>query len=439
MIGDWLAPGTICEGLNNMSLRSLVSLFVGSGIVLSLPLLSSVFPNCAASHAASLPAPSQAAPESLLSKTGKDGTVLVKSMLARSKQMKAYSFHSILSTYKDGKEIVETGKLYYKKPNLLRFEVIKAGKRSGSVVVRQPDGKVRGKMGGALSGVKVSLSPDSKMLKSANNYSILESDLGSLLTDAAEQLGPNKTCLVGRVPGIAAQVIEIVGSDGLVAERITVDASANLPQEWLIFKGNSLFSKVQFANLKELASLPDELFSLDAKKSPIDDDSLVLVAQERSGNVSAAEYRSQFAQSKESATNCEALADELSKNSGLAPTVAKFLIAKRAAGSLKQEAQLVKSTTDAEGKSKLLFAATQMELLLWALEPLGKAAGKNEQESIHLAKLGQAVAASRQTVTAILDEIAKEPSDATLDLLRAELVKNIDGLESVCDKALLTL
>jgi hypothetical protein len=294
-------------------------------------------------------------------------------------------------------------------------------------------------MGGALSGIKVSLSPDSKMLKSANNYSILESDLGSLLADAAEQLGPNKTCLVGRVPGLSAQVIEIVGSDGLVAERITVDASANLPQEWLIFKGNSLFSKVQFANLKELASLPDELFSLDAKKSPIDDDSLVLVAQERSGNVSATEYRSQFAQSKGSATNCEALADELSKSTGLAPTVAKFLIAKRAAGSLKQEAQLVSSTTVEGGKGKLLFAATQMELLLWALEPLGKAAGKNEQESIQLAKLAQAVAALRQTVTAILDEIAKEPSEASLDLLRADLVKNIDGLESVCDKALLTL
>lgn len=421
-----------------MSLRFLVSLFLGSGLVLSLPLLCSVFSNCAASRAASLPAPSQAAPESLLSKTGKDGTALVKSMLARSKQMKAYSFNSTLSTYKDGKEIVETGKLYYKKPNLLRFEVIKAGKRSGSVVVRQPDGKVRGKMGGALSGVKITLSPDSKMLKSANNYSVLESDLGSLLTDAAEQLGPNKSCLVGRVPGLSAQVIEIVGSDGLVAERITVD-SANLPQEWLIFKGNSLFSKVQFANLKELASLPDELFSLDAKKSPIDDDSLVLVAQERSGNVSAAEYRSRVAAVKERATNCEALADELSKNTGLAPTVAKFLIAKRAAGSLKQEAQLVNSTTDAEGKSKLLFAATQMELLLWALEPLGKAAGKNEQESSQLAQLGQAMSASRQTVTAILDEIAKEPSEATLDLLRADLLKNIDGLESVCDKALLTL
>jgi hypothetical protein len=418
-----------------MLARSLVSLLVASGIVLSLPLLTSVAP-CSA---AGLPSPIQAAPESLLLKTGKDGTGLVRSMLARSKQMKAYSFNSVLYTYKDGKEIVETGKLYFKKPNLLRFEVLKAGKRSGSVVVRQPDGKVRGKMGGALSGIKVSLSPDSKMLKSANNYSILESDLGSLLADAAEQLGPNKTCLVGRVPGVSSQIIEIVGSDGSVTARITVDSTHNLPDEWLIYKGNSLFSKVQFANLKELASLPDELFSLDAKKSPVDDDSLVLVAQERSADVSAAEYRSRIASAKERATNCEALADELSNSTGLTATAAKFLIAKRAAASLKQEAQLINSMADEGGKGKLLFAATQMELLLWALEPLAKAAGKNEQESIQLIKLGQAVAVSRQTVASLLAEIVKEPSGPALDVLKVDLLKSVDGLESVCDQALLTL
>lgn len=419
-----------------MLVRSLVSILVTSGFALSLPLLTVVVVPCSA---ASLPAPIQAAPESLLLKTGKDGTALVKAMLARSKQMKAYSFNSVLYTYKDGKEIVETGKLYFKKPNLLRFEVLKAGKRSGSVVVRQPDGKVRGKMGGALSGIKVSLSPDSKMLKSANNYSILESDLGSLLADAAEQLGPNKTCLVGRVPGVSSQIIEIVGSDGSVTARISVDSTHNLPDEWLIYKGNSLFSKVQFANLKELASLPDELFSLDAKKSPVDDDSLVLVAQERSADVSGAEYRSRIASTKERATNCEALADELSKSTGLAATVAKFLIAKRATASLKQEAQLINSMADEAGKGKLLFAATQMELLLWALEPLAKAPGKTEQESIQLTKLADAVAVSRQTVASLLAEIVKEPSGPALDVLRVELLKNIDDLESVCDQALLTL
>jgi outer membrane lipoprotein-sorting protein len=400
------------------------------------------------SHAASLPAPIQAASESLLLKSGKDGSTLVKSMVAKTKQMKAYSFNSTLTTYRDGKEIVETGKLYFKKPNLLRFEVLKAGKRSGSVVVRQPDGKVRGKMGGALSGVKVTLSPDSKMLKTANDFSILESDLGSLLADASEQIG-QKSCLAGRVPGVSSQVVELVASDGFVAARITVDSSSNLPQEWLIFKGNSLFSKVQFANLKELADLPNELFSLDAKKSPVDDDSVVLVAQERSANMSTQQYRSQIAQAKEPTTNCEALADELSKNTGLAPTVAKLLIAKRAAASLKQEAQLINAVVSvsdnkdcwAEGcRGKLVFAATQMELLLWALEPLGKTVGTSEQEALQLANLSKSIGDSRQSVSLLLDEIAKDsPSVDAIDLARSDLSKNIDRLETVCDKALIAL
>ncbi len=54
---------------------------------------------------AALPKITLAAPESLLVKAGSDGTSQVKSMLERTRQMKAYSFDSVLYTFKNGKQM----------------------------------------------------------------------------------------------------------------------------------------------------------------------------------------------------------------------------------------------------------------------------------------------------------------------------------------------
>ncbi|MCC7528862.1 MAG: outer membrane lipoprotein carrier protein LolA, partial [Candidatus Melainabacteria bacterium] len=204
-------------------------------------------------------------PQSLCANSGNDGRDELQSMLDRVRKLKGYSYDSILTTYTGGKKVVEIGRLYFKSPNLVRFEVIKSGSRSGAVVVKQADGKIRGQMGGLFRGIKVTLSPDSKILKSANGFSIMQADLESLLSDVAKKARGDLRCLaVGPGSGRPA-VVEILESDGDVEDRIAVDSRAKLPSEWSIFNGNKLVSALQLKNLEERNNLSDDLFTFSGE------------------------------------------------------------------------------------------------------------------------------------------------------------------------------
>ncbi len=219
-----------------------------------------------------------ASPESLLAKSGSDGSKVVLTMVEKAKRLKAYSFDSQLITFTNsGKQVIETGKLYFKSPNLIRFEVLKAAKKSGAIVVRQPDGKIKGKMGGALSGIKVTLSPDSKLLKTANGFSVLESDLSSLLSLAKEKL-PEGSCLVGTVNDLPVQIVEMADSNRNLVYRIALSSKERLPEEWNLFADDRLFSTVTISNLQVRDDLPDSLFTLaanDSESKSLDDQRLI--------------------------------------------------------------------------------------------------------------------------------------------------------------------
>lgn len=214
--------------------------------------------------AGALESTSLESPESICAHGG-DGRSVLQSMQEKVKHMKGYSFDSDLTTYRGGKRIKEVGRLYFKSPNLVRFEVIKAGSRSGAVVVKQADGKIRGHMGGALSGIKVSLTPDSKILKSANGFSILESDLLSLLSDAKRKADSRLKCLASTGSGQNLQIVELLEGDGDVTDRIGVSPNEKLPEVWNLFSDSKLLSVLKFENLQARNDLPDSLFTMGSE------------------------------------------------------------------------------------------------------------------------------------------------------------------------------
>ncbi len=369
-------------------------------------------------------------PESFLKDKGSDGTKVVNSMLDRSRQFKAYTFDSILSTFINGKEIVETGKLYFKSPNLIRFEAKRAGKRSGSVVVRQRDGKIRGKMGGALGGIKVTLAPDSKLLKTSNGFSILDSDLASLLGMAAEKMKMNN-CLTGQVEGVSSQVIELVETDGDLIYRIALDTTGKLPEHWCLFKGNSLFSTVQFANLQILADLPDALFTF--AKEAVNESP----AGERGVTMSLSEYRLQC-----DSLRRNLLVDSLKELNTAASLNAlsyqklqdALTLLSTDAADLRPEAVLSETSSSwvSGGQEKVVLKATQMELVFTALAQiarLDKLHGSEEERKSELLDWNAKLFACRESVARLIDEIENDaPQSETYSKLVEDLEQKLADL-----------
>lgn len=369
-------------------------------------------------------------PESILKDKGSDGSKVVTSMFDRTRQLKAYTFDSVLSTFINGKQIVETGKLYFKNPNLIRFEAKRAGKRSGSVVVRQRDGKIRGKMGGALGGIKVTLSPDSKLLKTSNGFSILDSDLASLLALAVEKMKENN-CLTGQVAGLPSPVVELVESDGDMIYRMALDSSGKLPEHWSLFKGDTLFSTVQFANLQILADLPEALFTF--AKEAVDE----APAGERGGSMSLAEYRLQCDSLKRNL-----LVDSL-KELDSAPSLnaLSYQKLKDAIALLTSDVAEINSeavlSPDANswspgGPEKVVLKSTQMELLFSALAQYGKLdklSGTDEEKKAALVVWNERLQNCREAVARIIDEIEDDaPKSDAYGQLVADLEEKIAAL-----------
>ncbi len=230
-----------------------------------------------------------ASPTSFVSPSqGNDGGPMFQSLLERAQSLKGYLFESTLTTFKDGRTIKEIGKVYFKRPNLLRFEVVSGGNRSGAVVVRQADGSVKAKMGSGLFGaVKLSLSPTSRMLRTANGFNVLDSDFATLikssLKSSAKMLAtkaPTQYSSSGR-----AYVLETYEPDGAVSQRIAIDPEQKLPLEWSIFKDGHISSVMRLSNIQIKPDISDDYFVLE-KTPETDTKSLLDDTNDKLKNIS---------------------------------------------------------------------------------------------------------------------------------------------------------
>ena len=198
----------------------------------------------------------------------RDGKSVLESLLGRFQTMKSYRFDSSLTCYSKARPVTETGSFYFKNPHLVRFEARSAGALSGSIVVRQSDGKVRAKSGGFF-GLTLGLAPNSKLLMTPNGYNILQSDFATLIESVLKSLDGNLKCLVTgspvAYPGLnSAYILEVMQDPAAVLQRIALDSENKMPLEWTLFNNDRLFSVLRIQKLSASPVLPDDLFSLDS-------------------------------------------------------------------------------------------------------------------------------------------------------------------------------
>ena len=197
-----------------------------------------------------------------------DGAEFINKMQKEVSKLNDYSLVFETKTFKKNETIVEKGKLYFKKPKLMRIEEIGEFNK-GSVAVIGKDGKARAHAGGIASIITVTTEPDDKMLNAANGDKMEDSDFASLLRILQERLKEGQLARVTEKPvvieavGEPAYIIELykAAEPKQVLKRIYVHPSSNLPIRWddYDYKDPCLST---WKNVKSNIGLSDDLFKL---------------------------------------------------------------------------------------------------------------------------------------------------------------------------------
>ena len=233
-------------------------------LLLSLLLVSSACPSASAATPADTNASSILTP-------GKNGTALVDQIIGQVNSLGNYKFDASQESY-DGKKVLKaTGTFYFKPANAMRVEVKDYGSKSGSILVKSPDGNIKGKGGAPMLGIKMSLEPDSRLLRMPNGLSAVECDLGSLLKQFRKRLDSGYKVLIGAEPmkveslATPAIVLELQKTDDPetpVVARVFIDPVKKLPLQWDMFDKGKFQSRSKFQNYQPNLPLDDSQFKI---------------------------------------------------------------------------------------------------------------------------------------------------------------------------------
>ena len=169
----------------------------------------------------------------------KEASAFIENMGKEVDRLNDYSLLFETKTFKPGSSVTEAGRLYFKKPKMMRIE--ETGEfNKGSVAVIQKDGKARAKGGGITGLVVLTLKPDDKMLDAANGDKMEDSDLASLVRILKDRLKGGQTARVSEKPVTVAGVSEpayilelFKASDPKTClKRVWVHPSTYLPVRW---------------------------------------------------------------------------------------------------------------------------------------------------------------------------------------------------------------
>jgi outer membrane lipoprotein-sorting protein len=207
-------------------------------------------------------------PQGPLVEPMKEASAFIETMGKEVDRLNDYSLLFETKTFKARSSITEAGKLYFKKPKMMRIE--ETGEfNKGSVAVIQKDGKARAKGGGITGLVVLTLKPDDKMLDAANGDKMEDSDLASLVRILKERLKGGQIARVSEKPITVAGVFEpayvlelFKASDPKTClKRVWVNPSTYLPMRWddYDYKDPCLST---WKDVKGNVGLSDDLFKL---------------------------------------------------------------------------------------------------------------------------------------------------------------------------------
>ena len=196
----------------------------------------------------------------------KNGVDTLKTLVAKLRSLNTYEFDSDVHTYlKANHPKHDRGTFFFKKPHRVRIQVNNPGRKHGTVVVRRKDGQVRVKCGPAMLGLTMNLAENSRLLNNASGHNVLKSDLVSVMSKILRDTKSSAACLVSRPMQIyktQVLVVDVVGSDKFVKQRVLVGAKTGLPVGWARYKNGKLFADIKVENLRTNLPLKDKLFEI---------------------------------------------------------------------------------------------------------------------------------------------------------------------------------
>mgnify|MGYP001163299303 CR=1 FL=1 len=166
----------------------------------------------------------------------------------------------------DGRYEERTIDFYFKKPRLIRMNVLKGNRfgDNGAVGVYRNDGKVTGRKGGLLSFLTIVVDKHDAQATTVRGLTFDQSDLQATLEKMELHLSVSRCSIVD---GAGFYELEFEPRDpsrlgGLTREIIRLDESSLLPISSDSFEGETLVQHAVWSSYILDAGLPDELFDV---------------------------------------------------------------------------------------------------------------------------------------------------------------------------------
>jgi len=202
---------------------------------------------------------------------GKSGTALLDDLIRHVDTLGAYKYDASQEAVKGSKLVRASGTFYFKPVSSVRMDVIDYGAKSGCILVRSPNGKITGKGGPQMFGIKMTLAPDSRFLRLPNGLNVTDSDLASLYKRLTRQAASGCKIVSARqairVESIGTPVMvlesQMTGNPGTtVLDRVFIDPIQKVPLQWDLFENGSFQSRSKFQNYQVNARWEDSQFKL---------------------------------------------------------------------------------------------------------------------------------------------------------------------------------